>query len=282
MDLAIVTCYNGHPNSSEQVFCGQCGLKLTPTCPNGHATSPGQRFCAECGAGLSGAASPESQPRPTLSSQPDSDPEPASETPTAGRVKRGMEATPDSAPTARNWYNRNSQPVQAILSLGLLLPALVIAGMLPAFLGEPLGTLLAGIICCLYFIAALWLVARTHERRSRAVGLGVASTVLLYLAWIIRDDGPIAIVGGAVTTVGFIAAWGIARRSNAGWKTGFAVSAIVAAVIHSLYYEDNFFGFQLPIIVDSSLWFWQVWPVTVAIGSLVWWCVEAVRARSGS
>jgi hypothetical protein len=46
---AIVKCPDGHANSVNQKFCGECGLPLVGLCPNGHRNPEGQRYCGECG-----------------------------------------------------------------------------------------------------------------------------------------------------------------------------------------------------------------------------------------
>ncbi len=61
-------CQNcGVENPDSKVFCGDCGLRLSPpTCPKCGAENPeGKKFCGDCGADISEPGSPAIQP-PTI------------------------------------------------------------------------------------------------------------------------------------------------------------------------------------------------------------------------
>lgn len=49
----MATCANGHENSADQHFCGECGIATRSpltVCPNGHPSPRQQRYCGDCGA----------------------------------------------------------------------------------------------------------------------------------------------------------------------------------------------------------------------------------------
>lgn len=61
---ASVTCPNGHPMTTGDGFCGECGMPAPVTCENGHPLDRSKRFCSECGAPAS-AGRPEQSQTPT-------------------------------------------------------------------------------------------------------------------------------------------------------------------------------------------------------------------------
>jgi len=95
LTASTITCPDGHANSPEQHYCGECGAFLDGLCPNGHSNPPENVFCGECGTPLTNDTS-SSRQMPEVGSPAVADPAAAgpasSETP-------GMAAIPGTAVT---------------------------------------------------------------------------------------------------------------------------------------------------------------------------------------
>lgn len=174
MTVENVPCLNGHLNTSCNAFCGECGVALAPTCPNGHPSQPGQRFCADCGVALQGsdAQSPQAARNPSPA-QPGS----YIRTPTMDDALAAF-----NAQSLRSRFSDQKPGLQALGSFLLLLPTLVIMWA-PEWLPESIAKpVFVALVSNLYFFSIISIVARTNDRRKRALTVGAIPSVLFVAA----------------------------------------------------------------------------------------------------
>ena len=136
-----------------------------------------------------------------------------------------------------------------------------------------------------YFVAVVAVFARTAARRLPAVIMGIAATVL--------DVGGSAVTSfasytgavewvdrilTAVTLVGFVVAWGIARRQNPKWAIGLAPTLVVAVLITVLYSS----GLLYRAVGTAWIAYWAVWIGAFLLGCLICWGFDAMGSSSAS
>jgi hypothetical protein len=63
MSPSTIRCPNGHSNSAERKFCGDCGVPLAAVCPSGHPNAESALYCGECGAGIAEPMNPSAPPK---------------------------------------------------------------------------------------------------------------------------------------------------------------------------------------------------------------------------
>ncbi len=187
---------------------------------------------------------------------------------------------------------RGSTTTQALVSAALVLPTVVI-WYLRALASDldwsvdilKLWSLAWTAVLGGYFVAVVAVFARTAARRLPAVIMGIAATVL--------DVGGSAVTSfasytgavewvdrilTAVTLVGFVAAWGIARRQTPKWAIGLAPTLVVAVLITVLYSS----GLLYRAVGTAWIAYWAVWIGAFLLGCLICWGFDAMGSSSAS
>jgi hypothetical protein len=244
--------------------------KRTDTEPRtpGAPSTPQGRATKVAGA----AAEPAADPSPRRFSMPEQTPTftPSRSTALSGRV--GV-------------LERFSPSRQSFISAALLIPTLVIylvflEGVRPAIedpysVGTAYG--LWTLVYSAYFVAVIGFVARNGACRKQALLIASAIAVLdTGYSWYTSSPDALAtrnfdhLVFTAIM-IGYVAAWGVARRQHRAWQSGLAATIVVAAI--------NEFGISI-----RGGWFigWLTWPGVFVLCCLLCWAAEAFGKRSAS
>ncbi len=135
----------------------------------------------------------------------------------------------------------------------------------------------------IYFVAVVALFARTAARRLPAVIVGTAVTILdVGIAAVTSFASYTGVVEWAdrlmtvVTLVGFVAAWGIARRQTPKWAIGLAPTLVVAVLIAVLSAS----GLLYRTIGTAWVAYWVVWIGAFVLGCLICWGFDAMGSSS--
>lgn len=247
VNTPTVTCPSGHRNQTSQKFCGQCGVALTGICPNGHQNPPDQRYCGECGTNIPAATTAK-----TLSSRVYLDVDPAQETPEPADPEHANDAEADQRPpvvsnpkaalahsvadsSATAWYNRQSPITQIWISVALFIPILVLYMVQDLAIdptldrsGQHVANGLVTVIYGLYFVAVIAWVARDRQSRQRALVVAAAVVILdILFSWPVPVHRWASLWVFSAIVVGYVAAWGVARRQHRAWWWGLVLSAIL-------------------------------------------------------
>ncbi len=188
--------------------------------------------------------------------------------------------------------NRRSTIPQALVNAALVLPTVVI-WYLRALASDldwsvdisKLWSLAWTAVLGCYFVAVVAVYARTAAQRLPAVITGIAATVL--------DVGGSAVTSFAsytgavewadriltvVTLVGFVGAWGIARRQTPKWVIGLAPTLVVTVLITLLYSS----GLLCRTVGTAWIAYWAVWIGAFLLGCLICWGFDAMGWSSAT
>ncbi|MBX8690189.1 hypothetical protein GO011_22375 [Mycobacterium sp. 20091114027_K0903767] len=205
---------------------------------------------------------------------------------------------PTSPPTAER-----TPPVgQILISTLLILPTIPIfyVGSRPfrrAWLNEwPLGVTmwLPGVVLALYLVVVVACWARPGRRLPAlaiAVVVALLDTLQSGISHQLLGGGELDLsarpsvllpgwfydVAHVLILVGYVAAWGIARRSNMIWTVGL-VGAVVSAVVVQWIHRTE----AVDVFKASSSWI-NAWAVEVGafvLSCLICWAVDAIAAAS--
>lgn len=190
----------------------------------------------------------------------------------ANRHDQGLQGG-DSTHPDQQWFNRFPSQIQIYVVIGGLLPTLLMFGARDA-VQQAVGWVAFVALYGVYLLAVIVVTARSQARRNWA--LLVAGAVLaidLAQTWYATSpDTPKMTPAAFIVfrwslTVGYVAAWGIARRLDARWLVGLPLAAI--AVIALLV--------PLDLFTTYANWFqnWSVWIGVFVVGCLICWLLDA-------
>lgn len=173
----------------------------------------------------------------------------------------------------QQWFSRFPAATQAYIAAGLLLPTFLIFGAWNT-VGNAVGWVGFTALYGIYLCAVLVLVAKSNSRRNWA--LAVASVTLavdLGQTWYATSSQTPQMTLAAFVlfrwwlTVGYVAAWGIARRLDTKWIVGLPLAAMATiAVVAPLEMNADYLNeFQK----------WAVWIGGFVIGCLICWALDA-------
>ena len=175
-------------------------------------------------------------------------------------------------------FSQYSPNVQSMLSASLLLPTLIIwEVMLRTSIPFAYAITLANLVCGLFFLGVLAVVARTPRRRSRALIVGAitvaANSSAVWALDTVGDDGVRGFVflEWLVLPIGFVLAWDIARRQHSRWRTIGLTLAAVTMVILRIVVISNLDG-----LFGGGHWFglWFTAIGVVAVGCAIGWAID--------
>ena len=174
-------------------------------------------------------------------------------------------------------FNRTAPRTQALLSAALLLPTLAIYA--PIGLNNDFFVEFAFAASGGYFLAALAVVARSRPRRWWA--LAIAATTLVaegLLVMVVSTDADLGLQTAfmVVAPVGYVAAWGVARRHSGWWKSGLPLAAVTVSVLRFALLVD---AYDSTGTVLQAWWWWLLWPGITTLGCLACWAVDLRAAR---
>lgn len=192
---------------------------------------------------------------------------------------------------------RLSPGTQILISVLLVLPtipiffvnSLLLRADWVGYWPEPLQNLWAlgcNAILLLYFVVVIAFWAR-RTRRSAAVAVALV-TVLFDMAWLAAilfvfrssDTGLLAWLFAAVQAliaVGYVAAWGVARRRNGIWALGLIAAVVCGGVVQWVYRV-----LPIGVFLDGSWWI-KSWALNVGafvLSCLICWALDAMGAGS--
>lgn len=172
-------------------------------------------------------------------------------------------------------FNRTAPRTQALLSAALLLPTLAIYA--PIGLNNDFFVEFAFAASGGYFLAALAVVARSRPRRWWALAIAAATLVAEGLILMVSTDADMGLQTAffVVAPVGYVAAWGVARRHSGWWRSGLPLAAVTVIVLRVALLWDAYDS----TVLRAWWWWWLLWPAITTLGCLACWAVDLRAAR---
>lgn len=191
---------------------------------------------------------------------------------------------------------------QILISALLILPTIPIfyAGSRPfrrAWLHEwPLGVAmwLPGVLLALYFVVVVVCWARPGRRLPAVATAGVVAlfdTVLSGISHQLLQGGELDLstrpsfvlpgwfyaVAHVLILVGYVVAWGLARRRNNIWVVGLVAAVVSALVVRWIYQTE-----AIDVFKASSSWInaWAVPMGAFVLSCLICWAIDAIASAS--
>lgn len=134
-----------------------------------------------------------------------------------------------------------------------------------------------------YFVAVVAVLARTAARRLPAVAMGIALTVIeVGFAAVTSFGSYTGVVEWAdriltvVILVGFVAAWGVARRRTPRWAIGLVPTLALGVLVSALYAS----GWLYRAVGTVWIAYWAVWIGAFLLGCLICWGFDAMGSSS--
>lgn len=171
------------------------------------------------------------------------------------------------------WFSRFPAATQVYIAAGLLLPTFLIFGAWNTVVAD-IGWIGFALLYGVYLCAVLVLVARSKSRRNWAL---VVATITLAVdlgqTWYgTSADTPQMTLAAFILfrwwlTVGYVAAWGIARRLDTKWIVGLPLAALATIVVIA--------PVEMNVDYENVFQRWAVWIGGFIIGSLICWGLDA-------
>lgn len=191
---------------------------------------------------------------------------------------RAVKPEEPSAVQLPRWFSRFSSQAQGWISAALLAPPLLIKVfgtqvIRPSLTREEWGIVwdFYTIAYGLYFLAVIAVVTRYRARLVPALSLGGAVVFLDIVLTLGPDMSWFAnFVLFGVIVIGYVAAWGIARRQHHQWLWGLLVSAVACTAFRFLLYSSP---------IGGSLFLLAKWELTFLTGCLICLAFDVAASR---
>ncbi|MGD9618575.1 MAG: RDD family protein [Mycolicibacterium sp.] len=176
------------------------------------------------------------------------------------------------------WFSRFSPQVQGWISAALLAPPLLVKAFMTEVVRSSVTREEWGIAWDaytvaygLYFLAVIAMVTRDRARLAPALcvaGAVVFLDIVLTLGLAMSRVGSFVAFSGVV--MGYVAAWGIARRQHKQWLWGLLLSALVCTAFRFLFYSSP---------IGGALYLMGKWELTFLMGCLICLAFDVVARR---
>ena len=227
--------------------------------PSGH--QPG----SSSGARQGNTATP--KVKPTVLASPNA-------TASSGRSTLGLSQTParEGVASPARWYGSLSPQRQIWVNAALLVPTFVLR-LIMWFFVVPTATRdswhvaneIHTVVYGMYFIGVIAMVTRGRARLYQALtAAGIVVALDIIFSWP-RITGATGLLIFNIVCVGYVAAWGVARRCGRSWIWGLLLSVIVCTLFRSLIYSSDYYG---PIPA------WSAFELMFVIGCLLCWGID--------